>query len=439
MADPLSVAGSIVGVLSLADTVLRSLYKYSRSASGAQEEIKGLVAEVEALSGVLHNVSVLAGELEGTERPTKTLQLRHVHDCYLTLKLIEKRVESGLGKVDTSSRIKQVYKTLKWPFSASKTKDLQEDFRRQKETLSLALQTDTLDSLVLCLSKQDETDKKLSAIQKSIITLEDLARIELNEKRLKTLDFLLHVNPQSSLSTSIKLKHPMTGLWLTESTEFTAWIETPGAKMWLSGIPGAGKTVLAGAVIQRCLEKASNSPKTGSAFFFCDYKNEASGSPVNVLGALASQLARQDEAAFNDLQEYYDSLHPSASLPRPLDSEELRDIIIKMSENFDQVLIVVDGLDECADRTDDVVMALLELSQFADRVTMALFSRQLVEISQRLENDFKEIVIAAHTEDITLYVGAEIESRIAQGKLEFQEIGLKDEVKRRLVDKADGM
>lgn len=154
----------------------------------------------------------------------------------------------------------------------------------------------------------------------------------------------------------------MTGLWLTESPVFIQWLDTPGSKIWLSGIPGGGKTVLAGAVIQENLTHASQNPQIGAAFFFYDYRNKETLKSTNVAGALASQLARQKDDAFNVLQHYYNTLHPVHGLPKEADPDDLGALVGEMCQLFDQVLLVIDGLDECADSMGEVAEVLSELA-----------------------------------------------------------------------------
>lgn len=238
---------------------------------------------------------------------------------------------------------------------------------------------------------------------------------------------------------SVKLRHPMTGLWLTGSPSFTSWLETPGSKLWLSGIPGAGKTVLAGAVIQDTITRSYSHSEVGVAFFFCDYMNPDTWDIANILGALASQLGRQNDNAYNRLQTYYDELHPPGRLERSLDPEELRAKITEMSDNFKQVIFIVDGLDECGHSTDVVVETLAELANYTPNMSTSLFSRPEVNIQECLQEDFDHISIAARSDDVRLYAGAEIEQRIQIRRLRITSIGLKDEILNRLVDKAKGM
>ena len=89
--------------------------------------------------------------------------------------------------------------------------------------------------------------------------------IEMNDRRRRVLDFFMPVDPQQSLAQCLSLRHPMTGMWLIDGDEFQQWLTVPHSRMWLAGIPGAGKTVLAGAMISEVLKLSSGS--IGVAFF----------------------------------------------------------------------------------------------------------------------------------------------------------------------------
>ncbi|RYP45713.1 hypothetical protein DL768_007977 [Monosporascus sp. mg162] len=325
-------------------------------------EVKELSNQLKSLAGVLHSLDILAGVLED-DAENATIQIGHIRAGSRVLKEIQARIDKAASKLDGKSRLDFMKQSLKWPFTKSRTKELTEELSHLQTTINLALQADSMNNLLKILTNQSDLKAELSAVREGVKNLQALTRIELDVKRQQTLDFFLKINPQPNLDTSIRLRHPGTGEWLTESPGFREWLETAGSHMWLSGIPGAGKTVLAGAVIQQALDRAADSPKVGVAFFFCDYKNAGASFLENILGTIASQLARQNADAFNALQRLYESLHPSNGLPKEPDADNCRDLVEEMAENFDQVIIVVDGLDECGDNTDDVVGLLSDLAE----------------------------------------------------------------------------
>lgn len=440
--DPLSFSASIAGVISLADSVFTRVHKYIRAVNSAKQDIQALSEEVNWLAAVLRSLQALATELEAEgDRFDPTLRIQLVGNCKQTLEKIETRVKKAADRLScrTASKVTGIMQQLKWPFSASETKELLEEVSRHKATMTAALSADTMRKLQLCLTKADDIGQNITAISQAVKEIKINTQIAVDDQNRKILDFFMNVSPQRNFEMSVLLRYPMTGLWLTESAGFCQWLETPGSKIWLSGIPGAGKTVLAGSVVQEALTRSCNTPRVGAAFFFCDYKDPRSQESVNILGAIASQLARQEDKAFDILQEYYDELHPARGLDKGLDPEEARAKITKMCELFDQVIIVVDGLDECGDNTDRVVEVLVELAQYSTTISIALFSRDHYDIGIQLQDEFQHIIVAAHTEDIELFVRAEMDKRVRERRLERTSIDFKDEIVQTLVKRSQGM
>ncbi|KAF4437624.1 hypothetical protein FACUT_5556 [Fusarium acutatum] len=420
MADPLSLAASIAGLISLADVIFRTTYKFIRAAKDAKDEIQSLLDEINNLSSVLRYLEALTADLENEGQSSDpTLRNHYLNHCHRTFIKIESRVKKA-SESFKKSRFDGVVRQLKWPFSSSEMKELLSELSRHKETISVALLADSMRKIQLSLSKSDDIDKKITALGDVARRIEINTTIAVNKRKRRILNHFMKANPQPALQTSIKLRYSMTGLWLTESPTFIRWLETPGSKLWLTGIPGGGKTILAGSVIQEALSR-----KTWKI--------------VNIFGALASQLARQSDECYNGLNTYYERLNPPRALPQTADALELRDLIGKMYEKFDQTIIVVDGVDECDDLTDEVVDSLIQLADDSERVSMAIFSRDHVKIRMRLEEDFEPIQIAAHREDVELYVNAEVDKRIRTRQLQLGSVDMKEEIRSALVSKADGM
>lgn len=437
MADPLSMAASIAGLMSLADTAFRYVFKYARGAVGAKKEVESLSTEINALAGVLRSLHALASELEAEASFEPTLRMQHLIHCKQSLETIRNRVKRAADDFDNKAKWEGITRRLKWPYSVGETKDLISDLSRCKETLILATSADTMRKLQICLANQADIDRKLD---KKLDTIADiLERDEVDVRKRLVLDFFMkpEANPKANLSQSIRLRHPTTGGWLTLSHAFRTWLDTPGSRLWLNGIPGGGKTVLAGAVIEEAL--SARSPDVAVAFFFCDYKNKATLAPVNILGAIASQIARQKDDAFNLLQDYYQELHPARALDRVADVDELRASITKMSELFKQTIIIIDGLDECGENTDSVLDSISELSLSTTSTSLALFSRDELNIRTWLHDEFEEISIEAHKEDIELFVRAEMEQRIQNNRLKLNNLKIKDEIGEELIMRANGM
>lgn len=433
MADPLSIAASIAGVISLADIVFIRTRKYLRSAKNADREVKDLAQEVLLLSGALHSLSRLAQALDADglkDQHIDNLRMHHIAACHATLYEVAKK----LKKLEDDATKKK----LVWPFVSDRTKELLAEVSRHKQNIDLALTADSLGTLLQILSKTEEVQVNMETLlEEANKTREIITRIHQDFERKAVLDYFLPYNPQQNYEMSLSLRHRRTGIWLTRKPAFQTWLKYPDSALWLSGIPGAGKTVLAGTIIEEALKKSSKD--VAIAFFFCDYKNATTQTPTNVLSALASQLARQKEDAYLYLDRYYIELHPERALEKCPDVSGLHRILKDMVKSFDHVYLIVDGLDECGDNTDNVIDGILSIVECSDNISTALLSRDEGNIRDRLEDNFTGIEIAAHTEDITEYVTSEIERRILNKSLRIDDLNLKGEILERLIDGAKGM
>ncbi|TVY20585.1 Ankyrin-2 [Lachnellula arida] len=174
-----------------------------------------------------------------------------------------------------------------------------------------------------------------------------------------------------------------------------------------------------------------------------EYEEQQHSSCRLLLFSLAAQLARQDETAFAHLQKLYEKHHPIDSGTILLEISALVKTVSQQSSCFQDVSIVVDGLDECGDHTTDVVQSLAGLATLSGSNIRALFlSRDEYDIRELLQQDFGNVKIAAHKEDLELYVAAEIESRrrkAGREQLRIRSSELKDHIIKSLVNGADGM
>ncbi|KAK6716486.1 hypothetical protein SNK04_007433 [Fusarium graminearum] len=418
MSDPLSLAASIAGVISLADVTFKYTYKFVRAAKDTKTDVSALADEINNLGSVLRVLEALASDMEAEgDQFDPTLRNHYLNHCFKTLSRIEMKTKKATERFVR----------------------LLDELSRHKETINMALAADSMQKLQISLTKMDKLGESISKVEKIVKRIEINTLIDLNAQKQQDLNYFMKADPQDNLATSIKLRHSMTGLWLTESTDFVRWIETPGSKLWLTGITGAGKTVLAGSVIQEALSRSYANHSIAVAFFFCDYKDPKTWETVNILGAIANQLARQGKEAFEILSLYYDDLHPPDQFITIPDQDEVRARISQMSHLFDQTIIIIDGLDECGDHTDDVVDTLMQMTEDSENTSLAVFSRDHYNLRVHLETDFDIIPIIAHTNDIQLYVGAELDQRVRTKRLQLSTLHMREEIHQVLVSRAEGM
>ncbi|KAK3693030.1 hypothetical protein B0T22DRAFT_32855 [Podospora appendiculata] len=434
--DALSAAGSIVGLVQLSTTVFDAICRYTKDVKDAKAGVGELAREIRDLSGTLHNLSLLARTLEDQD-PFASLQAHRLHACRRTLLKIQDKVYKAQTDFERSRKRDLVLRSMAWPFSKHETQELLDELTRHKATISLALSADMMNTLLGILSTQTNFEAEVRDMKKVFQQrFEADTRVKPDQKRQGILQFFSKLNPRIAHQTALSLRQPMTGLWLLDGAKFLDWKATRNSKLWLGGMAGSGKTVLCGGLVDTILRESSQT--VAVAYCYCDYKNIASHSPVTILGSIAAQIARQHDTAFDLLQQMYDEHHPKDGLKKPMDPESLWEMIQFMAQNFERVFIVVDALDECRSQTGDVLEFLKTIAECAV-VSMALFSRDEQDIRESLADDFSFLEIAAQTQDLEIFVGAEMSRRKGLKDLPIKDPTLNEDIRRQLVHGAGGI
>lgn len=167
MADPLSIASGIAGVLALAGQVVSTCYQYGCAVKEAPQEIQRLLDELMSLSGVLNAVKALVdstngqgddpgtikmlheGAQEDTDYPPPYLDPKAAHhfetlldpisDSRSVLEEVEKALRKAEIKNDT--KLGRIVKRLIWPLKQKETLALITKLERSKALFMLSLNT----------------------------------------------------------------------------------------------------------------------------------------------------------------------------------------------------------------------------------------------------------------------------------------------------------
>jgi hypothetical protein len=436
----IGIATNITSLIGFADVLIQKVVKYVHAVKHAKEEIASLLFELSTLHGVLHGLKALAREYPQQDADAR-FRANHLRSCYLTLDNLQKRLTDKLNHADPAQQrspfkaFQQRY--ISWPLSKSETIDYIKELQGHKSTLNLALTSDNSENLLRALSIVKEIKAE---VKRSGERHERLDRLIVDRESQAVLDFLCpvkSVDPRKYQGNALNLLQPGTGVWFTESCEFKNWFGSPNAKLWMNGIAGAGKTILMSLIIRHAQENLGQGDAV--AYFYCDYKDPETHKPVNILGSLLQQLASRDEHTFSRAKALYAQHHPEGKPSSQATPEQLRDVILDISKSLENVLIIVDGLDECSDARP-VVDFLKSLTGLAGTNTKVLFaSRDERAIRERLQKEYVEVSIAARSEDLKRYVLAEVQTRMDQDRLRIRQNELKEYIVERLVEKADGM
>lgn len=338
--DPVSIVSGIGGLIQLTDLVMSRTWPFLKELKNQREEISKLLAEVASLGGVLHSIHLLE----------QGCAIQIDQEDILNCQQILEELWDKLRKGDNSShgkrdQVKQFAYQLYFPYERVEMQQILERLERLKSTFNLALTAES----IAC---QIDVKADVKAIKEELFRQKEIeAKIEINEARKKVLEFFGRVSPRENHAMSMKLRHEGTGLWLLREPSFNRWLHNWGSHIWLYGIPGARKTILASLLIEKVLQVRGHSEAV--AFFYCDYKDSAKQNPCYILASIASQLGIQREQAYDILEEDYRRVRKLSGTNdvKHLKPETLLDILDRQLALFDHTTFMIDGLDECGDST----------------------------------------------------------------------------------------
>ncbi|KAH6879984.1 hypothetical protein BKA70DRAFT_1576127 [Coprinopsis sp. MPI-PUGE-AT-0042] len=219
-----------------------------------------------------------------------------------------------------------------------------------------------------------------------------------SEHLRKVLDFLSLVNFRSIQQENLGKWTPGTIKWLLQSSMFQTWLATQYAILWGTGMPGAGKTVLASVAIEHLQDLAKASPDICVTFVYCRYTE-----PMEVRDILAA-LVRQVLERYPHLLSVVEPIYAKHDLEKTKPTQsELINVIRDIYSRFRIAFLFIDGLDEALyDEQFDLLDALKSV-----RANVFITSRPLARLDNILPNvGFFDI--AAKGEDIELLVSRHI-------------------------------
>lgn len=172
----------------------------------------------------------------------------------------------------------------------------------------------------------------------------------------------------------------------------------------------------------------------GVAFFYFDFSAEDEQTPVQILSCLLKQLLLQLEGLPAPVKQLFDRSIMRGQTPQ---MNELQDLLLSITEEFDAIYLVIDALDEC--KAGDCRSELLSAFQ-AFQVSMKLL------VTSRPHSDdlndglahAAQVKLRAVESDIRAYVEKKLETRKIQ-KILGKDTKLKEEIVTSIVESAHGM
>jgi hypothetical protein len=213
-------------------------------------------------------------------------------------------------------------------------------------------------------------------------------RSQHQEERLgKVCSWLSAPDPSTNYHKAHKQRQAKTGLWLLQGAKFTKWKESAASRLWLYGIPGCGKTILSSTIIEHLLQHCQDDSSMVTAYFYFDFNDAEKQDPELMLCSLLYQLLQRSVTILKDVDALFSSCDNGQRRPSV---HALLEATQQAAQEFTQVYVVLDALDECTQRSElmDVLEAMAGWK--LDNLHLLMTSRKEREIESSLESYVEE-------------------------------------------------
>ncbi|KAH6903022.1 hypothetical protein BKA70DRAFT_1155699, partial [Coprinopsis sp. MPI-PUGE-AT-0042] len=228
---------------------------------------------------------------------------------------------------------------------------------------------------------------------------------------------------------------PGTGMWLVEGDKFRVWLEPNGdiKIFWGSGIPGAGKTLLASIVIKH-LETLYPGPdaKICICYVYFRYSDHSTMTVRTILETLVMQTLERHQKCLALVEQTYAQHLRERTEPT---EEQLLALLQELADHMACTFYILDALDEAPTNLQlAVVKALASLN-----VKLFITSRPLRNVEAKFPHAQK-LTIVAQEVDIDLHITKVIsESVDLQHLLEHADPSLREEIVSTIKRNCGGM
>ncbi|KAI0454305.1 hypothetical protein F5B21DRAFT_504410 [Xylaria acuta] len=329
--DGLSVAASVVGILSLGIKVAQSLADFYSVYKRQNSDVTHTVKKLERLASVLE---ILRDQLADRAFLTDEQGLLKniegsIQDCEECIHELQnecvKLKNNCAGGIQATARTSA--RRLAYPFRQSTLQTLDESVEEVASHIALALQ--------ILQQKDVYKVQNDSADIKALLEL-----VKASQVSMVIRDWLRAPDVTTNYYEACKKRHGGTGLWFVNGSSFSAWLAKPNSFLWLNGFAGCGKSVLCSTAIQHTFRHRRSNARVGIAFFFFTFNDSAKQDVSGMLRALLLQLSGQ----LNDNRGLL-SLHHNYRNDMPPD-RALLGCLRQLLRSFDDAYIILDALDE---------------------------------------------------------------------------------------------
>lgn len=150
---------------------------------------------------------------------------------------------------------------------------------------------------------------------------------------------------------------PSTGGWLIDSGVFDSWLSIRNRLLWIHGLQGCRKSVLASTVIEHVKVKCENMGAYYVVYFYFDFRQENKQTVQGILRSMITQLSsKAPDFPEEVLQLCPHDDHDMQQTP----VFSLTDVLLTLFKRMQPIYLIVDALDECSSASSHGREALLE-------------------------------------------------------------------------------
>jgi GPI inositol-deacylase, winged helix domain/NACHT domain len=188
-----------------------------------------------------------------------------------------------------------------------------------------------------------------------------------------------------------------TGRWFLHSPLFQSWVAGQiSPHLWVRGLPGSGKSILAAIVIAALRDKY----RGDCGFFFCSDGEPSKRSAATIIQTIIHQLSQQCPDIANNLSQLQQE---DFSITRSPYLIWRRVVMERDVSTSPQLYVVIDGLDECDQPERTILLDIIASNAHDSKISWVVFSRYLPDIAQSMRGP--NIVIRPNDtmQDIGMY------------------------------------
>jgi ankyrin repeat protein len=221
-------------------------------------------------------------------------------------------------------------------------------------------------------------------------------------------------DPSSNFRKAAKQRQPGSGCWFLDGSQFASWETSRASFIWLCGIPGCGKTILSSSIIAELLKSREEDIGKAVVYFYFDFADPQKRDCDIMIQSLISQLSHQCVRASSALEKLFSSCGDGIRSPSTDAAiHSLREIILEFPETY----IILDALDECANRKELMNIIQTMNSWMIDSMHIMVTSRKERDIENALgQFIYKHQVTSLQRELVDLDIHNYIHERLLHDK-----------------------